>query len=129
MEEPAFLLPVQRVVRGIQVQDDLLRRTPMPLHEEIDEQRLDRSRITADLVIPRRLRPAQFQPGQPRLPRQRGTVRPLRLKLAGQHRQHRVVAQFIVVDQVFVTERNAKHALRHQRGHAVLHQFGRTRVA
>ena len=29
MEEPPFLLAVQWVVRGIQVQDDLLRRTPM----------------------------------------------------------------------------------------------------
>jgi hypothetical protein len=37
MEEPAFLLPVQRIVRGIQIENDLRRRTPMCLQEQIDE--------------------------------------------------------------------------------------------
>ena len=128
MEEPAFLLPVQRIVRGIQIEDDLLWRAPMCLQEKIDEQRLDRRRIVADLVIPRRLRPAQFQPVQRRLPRQRRAVRSVRLKLAGQHRQHRIMPQFIVVDQVLVAERNAEHPLRHHRGDAVFHQFRNPRV-
>ena len=64
VEEPAFLLAVQRIVRGIQVEDDLPRRLGVRLQEQIDEQRLDRRRVMADLVVARRLRPAQLQPVQ-----------------------------------------------------------------
>ena len=49
VEEPAFLMAVQRIVRGIEIEDDLLRRLPMRVQEQIDEQRLDRRRIVADL--------------------------------------------------------------------------------
>ncbi len=49
MEEPTLLVPVQRVVRGIKVEDDLCRRPSMRLHEVIDEQHLDRRRIVATL--------------------------------------------------------------------------------
>jgi hypothetical protein len=31
MEEPAFLLSVQRVIRGVQIENDLLGRAPMRL--------------------------------------------------------------------------------------------------
>ena len=55
VEEPAFLLAVQRIVGGIQIEDDLLRSLPMRLQEQVDEQRLDRRRVVAHLVIPRRL--------------------------------------------------------------------------
>ena len=98
MEELAFLLPVQRVVRGIQIDNDLLRSTPMRLQEQIDQQCFDRRRIVAYLVIARRLAAAQLQSVQRRLPRQRRAVRPSRRQLAGQHRQHRIVPQFVVVD-------------------------------
>ena len=50
VEEPALLLPVQRVVRRIQVQDDLRRRLGVRVEEQIDEQRLDRRRVMADLM-------------------------------------------------------------------------------
>ena len=101
----------------------------MGLQEQIDEQPLDRGRVMADLVVARRLRPAQFQPVQRRLARQRRAIRPPRLELAGQHRQHRVVPQLVVVVQVLVTERDAEHPLRHHRADTVLHQLRHPRVA
>ena len=75
VEEAAFLMPVQRIVGGVEIEDDLRRRRGMRVEEEIDEQRLDRRRIVADLVIARRLRPAQLQPVERRFAGQRRTVR------------------------------------------------------
>jgi hypothetical protein len=55
VEEPAFLLAVERIVRGVEVEHDLLRSAFVRFEEELDEQRLDRCRAVADLVIARRL--------------------------------------------------------------------------
>ena len=129
MEEPAFLLPVQRIVRGIEIKDDLLRRLPMRLQEHLDEQPLDRRRIVARLVIPRRGWPAQFQPIQRRPARQWCTIRTLRRKLAGQHRQHRIVPQLVVVVEVLMAQCDADHTLQHQRVYRVLDQFWRPHVS
>lgn len=60
VEEPPLLVAVQGIVRGIQIQHDLFGRSGVRAHEQLDEQRLDRHRIVADLVIARRLRPAQL---------------------------------------------------------------------
>ena len=100
----------------------------MGVEEEIDEQAFDRRRIVADLVIARRFGAAQLQPVQRRFAGQRRTVRSLRLELAGQHRQHRVMPQFVVVVQVLVAERDADDALHHHGLDLVLHQFGGARV-
>ena len=51
MEEAAFLVPVQRIIRGIEVEDDLLGRRLVRLEEEVDEQALDRRPVMADLVV------------------------------------------------------------------------------
>lgn len=91
MEEAAFLIAMQRIVSRIEIKDDLRRRTPMRLQKHIDEQRLDRCRVMAHLVVSRRLRPAQFEAVQRRLAGQWRAVRPLRRKLASQNRQHRIV--------------------------------------
>ena len=61
MEEPAFLMPMQRIVGRIEVEDDLLRRFVVRVEEEIDEQLFDGWRIGGDLGIARRLGLAQFQ--------------------------------------------------------------------
>jgi hypothetical protein len=37
-KEAAFLVPVQRIVGGVQVKDDLLRRPAMGIKEQVDEQ-------------------------------------------------------------------------------------------
>jgi hypothetical protein len=74
-------------------------------------------------VIPRRFRAAQLQPVQRRLARQivRGCCR----KLAGQNRQHRIVPQFVVVIEVFITQRDP---LLHHPAHFMLHQFWNPRI-
>ena len=42
MEELAFLVAMQRIVGGIEVEDDLFRGLLVGVEEEIDEQALDR---------------------------------------------------------------------------------------
>src|SRR5439155_18550845 len=56
VEEPAFLVAMQRIVRRIEIENDLRRWAPMRLKEHVNEQRLDRRRIVAHLVIPRRFK-------------------------------------------------------------------------
>jgi hypothetical protein len=82
----------------------------------------------AHFVIPRRFRAAQLQPVQRRLARQRRTVRSFCRKLADQNRQHRIVPQFVVVIEVFITQRDADNPLQHHRAHFMLHQFWNPRI-
>ena len=49
------------------------------------------------------------------LPASGAPIRALRCKLASQHRQHRIVPQFVVVVEVFIAQRDADHPLQHQR--------------
>ena len=83
VEEAAFLMAVQRVVGGVEIEDDLLRRAAMGLEEQIDQQPLDHRRIVADLVIAGRHRPAQLEPVQRRLARHRSAILAPRFQLAG----------------------------------------------
>ncbi len=48
LEEPAFLVAVQRIVGGVEIEDDLLGRCRMRFQEQIDEQPLDRGFVMAD---------------------------------------------------------------------------------
>ena len=84
------------------------------LHEQVDQEPLDGNRIVTDLVIARRLQPAQFQPVQRRLAGNRRAVLASCCQLARQHRHHRVVAQLVVVIEVLIAERDPKHPLRQQ---------------
>jgi hypothetical protein len=51
VEEAALLVAVQRVVRGVEVEDDLFGRRPVRLEEQVDAQPFDRRRIMPDLVV------------------------------------------------------------------------------
>ena len=62
MEEAAFLVPVQAIIRGIEVEDDLLGRRLVRLEEEFDEQALDRRRVMADLVVATGARRRMLEP-------------------------------------------------------------------
>ena len=46
-----------------------------------------------------------------------------RLKLARQHRQHRIMAQFVVLVEILIAMRNPEHPLAHQCRDLVLDQF------
>lgn len=87
MEKPAFLMAVQRVVGGVEVEHDLLRRPRMRRKEQLDEPPLDRRRIMADPEIARRLWPAQLQPIERAFAGHRRTIAAARRELARQHRQ------------------------------------------
>jgi hypothetical protein len=90
------------------------------VEEEVDEQALDRLGIVADLVVARGLGRRVLEPVQGALAGQRRAVLAPGGELASKRREHRVVAQLIVVDQVLVAERDAEHALGHHRRDAVL---------
>jgi hypothetical protein len=128
VKEPPLLMPVQRVVGGVEIEDDLLGRLLVRLQEQIDKQRLDLGAIPGDPVIARQLRPAPLQPVERRFAGQRRTIPAAGRQLAGQHRHCRVVAQLVVIDQIFIAQRNSEHALPDQRRHFVLDQFRRAAV-
>src|ERR1700744_5235715 len=86
VEEAPLLIAMQRIVSGVEIKDDLRRRTSVRLQKYIDEQRLDRRRVVAHLMVPRRFRPAQFEAVQRRLASERRAARPLRRELASQNR-------------------------------------------
>ena len=124
VEEAALLVTMQRIIGGIEIEDDPFRRLLVRLEEEFDEQALDRPGLMADLVIAveRRGR-CMLEPVQRALAGQRRAVGAVRLELADQGRQHRIVAQLVVVDEILVAQREAADAL-HQHGpDAVLDQF------
>ena len=58
MEEAALLMPVQRVVGRVEVENDLLWRPLVRLQEQRHQERLDRRFVAGDLVITRRFLPA-----------------------------------------------------------------------
>ena len=49
VEEPALLLPVQRIVGRVEIEDDLLRGALMRLQEQVDQQPLDGASVVAIL--------------------------------------------------------------------------------
>ena len=129
MEETPFLVAVQRVIGGVQIEDDLLGRAGVGIEEELDKHPLDRRPIMADLVIGRDRLAAQFQPVERRFAGPRRAILAPRGKLAGEHRQDRIVAQLVVIDDILVAQRNPEDPLPDHRCHRVLDQLGRPAVA
>jgi hypothetical protein len=74
----------------------------------------------ADLVIGRRCVGPQFKPVERRFAGHRRAVLAARGQLAGQHRHDRVVPQLVVIDDIFIAQRNAKDALADHRRHPML---------
>jgi hypothetical protein len=121
--EPPLLLAVQRIVRRIEVENDLLGCALMRLQEHVDKEILDRHRIVTDLVVARRRKLAQLQPVQRRLAGDWRAVFASRRKLARQHRHHRIMAQFVVVIDILVAECDPEHPLADQRLDLMLDQL------
>jgi len=105
-------MPVQRVIRRIEIEHDRFGRRLVRLEEQVDEQFLDRRALVADLMVARRRRGRVLEPVERALARERRAILAPRGELAGKRRQHRVMPQVIGVDQVFVAERDAEHPLR-----------------
>ena len=123
VKEAPFLMAVQRVVGGVEVENDLLGRLPMRFQEQIDKQCFDLAAIPGNAVVAGHRRPAQLQPVEGAFAGQWCTILAPRRQLAGQHRQRRVVAQLVVVNEIFVAQRNPEDALPDQRADLVLGQF------
>jgi hypothetical protein len=116
VEEAPLLVPVDRVVGGIQIEHDPRGRPLMRLDEQIHEQALDRGAVVADLVIaPQGAGGRVLQPVQRRLAGQRRAARMPRRQASRQHAHHRIMAQLVVIVHVFIPQRQAEHALGHHR--------------
>jgi len=74
VEEPPFLVPVDWVIGGIEIKDDLVWSARVRLQKQVDQKPLDGDRILANLVVARRLKPAQLQPVERRFPGHRRTI-------------------------------------------------------
>ena len=116
MEEAAFLLAVQRNVGVVEIQHDLARCALMRFEEKIHQQCIDLRIVTIDLVILRRMPPRRvLQAIECAFAGQRFAVGPQhRAQLPRQHRKRRVLAQLVVIVQVFIAQRQAEDALPHQ---------------
>jgi hypothetical protein len=101
VEEPPLLLAMERVIGRVEIEDDRLRWPLVRLQQQIDEQVGAGRRVVSDLVLavigPQR---SGFQPVERTLAGERRTIRPLRLELVGEQREHRIVAQLVVVAHV-----------------------------
>ena len=92
----------------------------MRLQEEVHEQALDRRRIVADLVIPPgAARGGVLKSVQSRLAGERRPPAAPGRELAGEHRQHGIVPDLIMIDEVLIAERDPEDALGHERRHRV----------
>src|SRR5438067_11199114 len=74
VKEAPLLMPVQRVIGGIEIEDDLLGWVLVRPQKQIDKQRLDLGPVPSDAVIARQLRPAPLQPVERRFAGQRRTI-------------------------------------------------------
>lgn len=102
MEEPSFLLAVQRQIGCVHVQDDLFRRPCVRLDKHADQQLVDAVLPEGDLLVSILLASAEFQPVQRALACQRFVP----FFPVGQDTEQRVVAQLLGIVQVFLAQRN-----------------------
>jgi hypothetical protein len=134
VKEAAQLLAVQRDVGRVHVQHDLGRRQQVLLHEGLDQELLDLRQVGDDLLVPAVGLGAdggEFQAVERALAGQGGAAiagaRPVLaggVGLASQHGQQRIVAQPVVVVEVFVAQAQAEDALLEQLRDGVFDQVG-----
>jgi hypothetical protein len=105
---------------GVEVEHDLLRRPRMGSKKQVDQQPLDRPWIMRDLTIAIDHGRAVLQPVEGALAGLRRATPVSGLEPPRHHAKHRIVPQLIVIDQVFVAERDAQHPLADQ-GRDVVH--------
>ena len=140
--EAPFLMPVQDIIGGIQIQNDLLGSLWVRLQEQIHQQGIDALRVHHDLLglrlvgllLPRSavvVRRRQLQTveralaGQSLAPILRTPpLFALHVVLAQRHGQHRIAPQFIVVVEILVAQRQPEHALPDQIQQRVLDLIG-----
>ena len=110
VEEAPFLFAVQRRIGDVEIENHLLGRFLVRLDESREQQLVNVLERATDLVV------AVDAVG--------GTLQTVQGRLAGQQRQYGVVAQLIVIVDIFVPQRDRIDALLDQLGDAVLDAFG-----
>jgi hypothetical protein len=109
VEVPTFLIAVERIIGGIQVDDDAQRGFAMGLDEQIYEQLLDGGCIVVGLIVAILTDLGGiFQPVQCRLAGNRTA------RLVNDGCKRRIAPQRIVVDEIFIAERKSAEALAQQ---------------
>ena len=114
VEEAAELTAVQREVGAVQVQDDALGRDDVLLHEGVHEEPLHGVEVGHGLLVPaggvgadgRKFETVEGALAGQGLALVAGpdALLALRIVLADQHGQERIVAKAVVVDEVFVAQ-------------------------
>ena len=133
MEEAPLLAAVDGIIRGVQIEPDLLGWLRVGLHKTVHEQAVHARGVSHDLLVTRlgvgiggcelqAVEGARARQGLALVAREKAIL-PGGVLLADQHRQQRIQAQPIVVVEVLVAEREPKYPLRHQLPHAVLDRF------
>ena len=101
---------MQRIVRGVEIEHDLARRLVVRVQKQIDEQPFNRRAVMVDLMVARlcALGRGGLQAIERALAGERSRFARPAIELAGQHAEKRIEPQLVVVEQVFVAERQAK---------------------
>ena len=134
VKESAQLMAVDRIVGGVEIEHDLLRRRGMQRQKHLDEEVLDVAMPGDDFLVAALLvgpHGRQFQTVQRALARQRlaaifasASILAGRIGLAHQHGQKRIVAKGVMVVEVFVAQGQGEYPLGHQFGHGVFDPLG-----
>lgn len=114
VKEPSQLMPVNRVVGRIQVQDQFLGRIRMLGQKGFDENILQALKGSRDLLVAAvlaRPRRREFQSVESTLPRERlatigriAPLKPLGIGLAASHREERIGPLQIVIVEIFIPQ-------------------------
>ena len=124
VEEAPLLMPVQRIVGGVEIEDDLLRRPscapPGTASRTVARSPPDHARSCDSASTRSRLSSSRLSVD---LPATGAQFRSRRFQLAGQHRHHRIVPQLVVIVEVLVAERDPEHPLTDQGRYLMLDQL------
>jgi hypothetical protein len=120
--EEALLLMAHRIVRSLEIENEAAGSGFVGLNEQVDEQRLHRLAVDGEFAVAvlgilRRM----FRPVECRLACAHCAVGAARFQFARYQPKHRIMAQLVMVVQVFIAQRYAMHTLRQERFRAVLH--------
>src|SRR4029453_13171099 len=112
MEEAALLGAGERVIGGIQIEDDAPGRPCVRVEEQLHKQRLNRFLVVPNpMIAPHPTSERLLQPVERRLAGNRRAALAARLELAREHGHHGIMAQMIVIVEVLVAERKAEQTL------------------
>jgi hypothetical protein len=109
VEEPTFLLAVERVVGGVEIEDDLFERLFVGLEESVHEEPVHHLHVHLDLfvaLVRRGFGGGELEPVQRALAGRRREV-----PLAHQGREERIAAKFVVIGEILATQDQAADPL------------------